>query len=742
MAGEWVYCQQRSPPKEEYPELARHLPFAFLIFLYLGCLSLANAQPAPGQQTPAPAAADHGNVEIALGKSAVPLTGPWKFHVGDSPQDPLTRAPLWAEPGFDDSGWEDVDLSPRADRANPFNGDPFNGDLGYLPGWTARGHAGYSGYAWYRIRVKAEATAGTRLALGGPPDVDDAYQVFDNGGLLGSFGDFSRKPPVAYYTQPTMFLLPQPDGGDAGTPEMMLAFRVWVGPSTLLQHPDAGGIHNAPLLGDAGAVTANDQIRWQRLIRAYTPLALEASIYFLLAVMAFSMLLFDRTDRAYFWMGSVLMLAAADYALSAFSSWTTYMGSLLPTILRDNYLTPLVCAGWVMVWWMWFRLHRPAWLPRAVSLLTVILIISNTIGGELLFSFIPHSVALGFQVVSLIVRVLFFVLLVWVVILGMRRRLLEGWLVMPAVALRGLGQFQREHSILHLRVSGFPLGLEISIAQISNLLLVVLLGVLLLRRLLSSLRQQQLMSQDINKRLLKSGQEQYLMAMDMRQAQEVQQVILPEARTVLPGLVIESEYRPARAVGGDFFQIIPEKADGSLLIVAGDVAGKGLKAGMMVAFLVGAIRSTVDWTPDPAVVLRALNHRLIGRGDGQATCLALRIGADGDVVLANAGHIPPYLNGEPLAVEGALPLGITLDVDVSVMRFKLGEGDRLVLMSDGIMEAMDAAGNLFGFERTHDLVRKSKTAAEVAAAAQKFGQEDDISVISVTRTAIFQHAVA
>jgi serine phosphatase RsbU (regulator of sigma subunit) len=132
----------------------------------------------------------------------------------------------------------------------------------------------------------------------------------------------------------------------------------------------------------------------------------------------------------------------------------------------------------------------------------------------------------------------------------------------------------------------------------------------------------------------------------------------------------------------------------------------------------------------------------MGRGDAQATCLALRIGADGNVLLANAGHIPPYLNGEPLAMEGALPLGMTSDLDLSVMRFKLAVGDRLVLMSDGIVEAQDVAGNLFGFDRAHDLLRKAKTAAELAIAAQNFGQEDDISVISVTRTAVSKPAVA
>ena len=110
------------------------------------------------------------------------------------------------------------------------------------------------------------------------------------------------------------------------------------------------------------------------------------------------------------------------------------------------------------------------------------------------------------------------------------------------------------------------------------------------------------------------------MAFDVKQAQEVQQVILPESCTTLPGLVIESEYWPAREVGGDFFQIIPNRADGSLLIVAGDVTGKGLKAGMLVALLVGAIRSTTEWSEDPLIILQALNRRLLGRGEAHATC--------------------------------------------------------------------------------------------------------------------------
>ena len=74
------------------------------------------------------------------------------------------------------------------------------------------------------------------------------------------------------------------------------------------------------------------------------------------------------------------------------------------------------------------------------------------------------------------------------------------------------------------------------------------------------------------------------------------------------------------------------------------------------------------------------------------------------------------------------------------MRFSLREDDRLVLLSDGIAEATDADGHLFGFERVEELLRTANSAAEVAAAAQRFGQADDISVISVTRTGVREPA--
>jgi hypothetical protein len=671
-----------------------------------------------------------GIAHVTLGQSAVPLYGPWKFTVGDSPIDPRTGQPLWAEPDFDDSQWETVDLTPKDGAVDPNAGLP-----GYVPGWTAKGHPGYWGYAWYRIRVQVltqpgQARQGEGLALAGPADLEDAYQVFDNGELAGLFGDFTGRQPIIYSAQPKMFPLPKPGshGGTAspnGTSPVettrVLAFRLWMAPYALISEPDAGGMHSTPVLGEAGAVATGYQMRWLELVRAAALLAAEALLFGLLALVAFSLILFDRSDRVYLWMGALFLLLAAYYALIVIGAWTELQSVPINNLLQD-FVAPLGYAVWVMVFWVWFGLQRPLWLPRLTAGLALLLTVSYILGDEIFFGLVPHAVAVQFVTVTLVLRLLFFALLLWVVVEGIRRQGVEGWLLLPLVVLRGISAFTPQLSLLHIQMYWFPFGVTVGLAEIASLLVAVVIALLLLRRLLKSVKRQR------------------LMALDVKQAQEVQQVILPEARLTLPGLTIESEYRPAREVGGDFFQIIPHKSDGSVLIVAGDVTGKGLQAGMLVALLVGAIRNQTEHSADPLFLLQALNRRLLGRSDAQATCLALRIASNGAVTLANAGHMAPYLNSEPVAMEGALPLGMMESAEFSLMHFELKPDDKLVLMSDGIAEATNAEGHLFGFERVHELLHTTSTAAEVANAAQSFGQEDDISVISVTRAVMSELA--
>ena len=222
---------------------------------------------------------------------------------------------------------------------------------------------------------------------------------------------------------------------------------------------------------------------------------------------------------------------------------------------------------------------------------------------------------------------------------------------------------------------------------------------------------------------------------ELQQAQAVQAVLVPERLPQTPGYRVEGTYLPASQVGGDFYQVLP-LPEGGLMVVLGDVSGKGLRAAMVVSMAVGAVRAIAKETSEPAEILTRLNRELTGNlKSGFVTCLCARFDTDGTVTLANAGHLPPYLNGKELPMEGALPLGMVESAEFSMMHFQLAPGDRLMLMSDGVAEAQDEQGQLFGFERINKLLQQPITAAEVAAAAQNFGQQDDISVLLITREA-------
>jgi serine phosphatase RsbU (regulator of sigma subunit) len=274
-------------------------------------------------------------------------------------------------------------------------------------------------------------------------------------------------------------------------------------------------------------------------------------------------------------------------------------------------------------------------------------------------------------------------------------------------------------ALLHLRTTWQPFGVLLPLDLIAVFLSLICFSLVLFGQFRSSLQRQQVIAEDL------------------KQAQEMQQLLIPDRLPRVPGWSIETEYHPAREVGGDFFQIIPHSADGSILIVAGDVAGKGLQAGMLVAMLVGAIRTESTHSSDPIQILKALNgrlcgeHALCGAEHAQATCLALLIDEDGKATLANAGHLPPYLNGIEINIEGSLPLGMIAEVELATMNFRIEPGDRLAFVSDGVVEAQSARGELFGFDRTRAL--STQSAEAIARAAKYFGQEDDITVLTVAR---------
>lgn len=235
------------------------------------------------------------------------------------------------------------------------------------------------------------------------------------------------------------------------------------------------------------------------------------------------------------------------------------------------------------------------------------------------------------------------------------------------------------------------------------------------------------------KRYVKTRTEKALLENEMSAARQVQQVILPDPHQTFPGYAVDSVYKPALEVGGDFFQILPVGERG-LLIVIGDVAGKGLPAAMLVSLLIGSIRATAEDSHDPVVMLRRLNERIVGRASGGfATALAAFIADDGWVTIANAGHLSPYLDGREVDTPGALPLGISGGGRYEVTRAELRAGSRLTFLSDGVVEAQNPEGRLFGFDRAKAI--SMEPAAAIVDAAVKFGQADDITVVTVERRA-------
>ena len=228
------------------------------------------------------------------------------------------------------------------------------------------------------------------------------------------------------------------------------------------------------------------------------------------------------------------------------------------------------------------------------------------------------------------------------------------------------------------------------------------------------------------RRAWKAWKESSSLRVEFEAAREVQQQLVVPAVDV-PGFRIESAYAPAKQVGGDFFRILPGE-DGGVLVVVGDVSGKGLKAAMTVSAIMGALH---DYSSSrPANVLEHLNRVLHGRVGGFVTCCATLIAADGTMALANAGNPAPYRNGQEMAVQPGLPLGLLEAATYDETRYQIAPGDRITFVSDGVIEATSSTGELYGFDRTQAI--SNQPAHTIVEAVKQFGQEDDITVLTLT----------
>jgi Stage II sporulation protein E (SpoIIE) len=659
----------------------------------IALLLLGAATTARAEQPPAPST----TLTIpGVGRGLVPINGKWQFHTGDDL--------AWASTTFDDSAWEQIGV----DR-----------------GWGAQGHYAYTGYGWYRRHIDFLPVAGVHqnLALMIPP-VYGPYEVYWNGVRIGQVGRMPPNPRGGFRPPPSSFGL---GTGGAG----VLAIRMWYPPLHFEDAGDEGGIFRVPLVGSADAVRAclgDLDHTWLKNRQFYFDINL---LYGLVAASGLIFWLRNRSQKLLFWV-SLFALSQPLHTL-LFNAHVPF-----PYTFAFGFNRPVDALKEISLWYLllylldldsdvqlrrWTRIL--AWFGAMCSVLAWLITsldwssshagLYQIADGLLAF---PISIIEAFPLVIIYhARHKKLPLANWLV--AGTALLLEMIGVIAVTSLQGL-RFTHWHSVYDtMRYHLFTInGNYFDPENIATTLLLIALLYAVYRYSIDQKDRQNTLEQEF------------------LSAQEVQRILIPETLPPLPGFAITSAYLPAQQVGGDFFQVIAQP-DGSALIVVGDVSGKGLKAAMSVSLIIGSLRAIADTSGRPAEILSHLNRRLYGRlQDGFATCLVVRLEPGGECIVANAGHLSPFVNYNELDLAPALPLGIVAAADFEEVHAQLEVGDRLTLYTDGLLEARNASGELYGFDRTRDLIATCPDAHQATEVAVAFGQDDDITVLIIKRLAV------
>ena len=289
----------------------------------------------------------------ALRAAAILLDGPWRFRTGDAPHS--------ADADTDDRGWETIDMT-----AAPGSHD---GDVGlpdYVAGWMAHGHAGYHGFAWYRRAVTVPPGDASWDILG-PTLVEDGYELYWNGQLLGGSGNLGPDPRVVG-TRPLRFALPADVAGTRG----VLAVRAYKLPGAASE--EGGGMHSAPILAPRPVADALHRAQWQRTIAGYVVDVVEPIALF--ALIGLALWCRPRSNRQEFLLFATIALAlmASRRLTNAIVAWTDLLD--LPTYawLASVMWIPTV-AAWALAWNRWCERR---WL--SVDVLAGLLAIAGVLG--------------------------------------------------------------------------------------------------------------------------------------------------------------------------------------------------------------------------------------------------------------------------------------------------------------------------------------------------------------------------
>jgi predicted ester cyclase len=232
---------------------------------------------------------------------------------------------------------------------------------------------------------------------------------------------------------------------------------------------------------------------------------------------------------------------------------------------------------------------------------------------------------------------------------------------------------------------------------------------------------------------------------ELEVARRIQQASLPKEMPQLEEWQINPYYQPAREVGGDFYDFL-ELADGRLGVVVGDATGKGVPAALMMASTRSTLRAVAQASESPGDALRRVNDPLATDIPSNmfVTCFyAILDPKSATLSYANAGHDLPYLhrNGEAEELRArGMPLGLMPGMSYEEGEVSLGEGGCVLFYSDGLVEAHDPQGGMFGFPKLRALVAEHGEKRSLgnllleelySFVGEGWEQEDDITLLTL-----------
>jgi serine phosphatase RsbU (regulator of sigma subunit) len=242
------------------------------------------------------------------------------------------------------------------------------------------------------------------------------------------------------------------------------------------------------------------------------------------------------------------------------------------------------------------------------------------------------------------------------------------------------------------------------------------------------------------------AQERQRIEQELRVAREIQQTLLPKSLPGLPGYDVAAYYQPARQVGGDFYDFF-ELEDGRLGVVVGDASGKGMPAALVMASTRSVLRTVAQrGGVVPGQALAEANEILYPDIPPNmfVTCFyAILDPESGRLLYANAGHDLPYLRRESGADElraRGMPLGLMPGMSYEEKEIVLKGGEAALLYSDGLVEAHDPKGEMFGFPRLRRLVAEHGEERSLgdllleelySFTGEGWEQEDDITLLTL-----------